>query len=245
MQDIPFVETTVARRIFSIINLAKSSGECAAIIGEPGVGKTRTINEYKASNTDTALITVTGITGNAFRELLHELADVLGIYASGSIANIQRQMFCYDLSGRVLIIDEAQNLKLQAMRGLQELHYSAGLTVIFCGNRDVLRRVSVENGPLAQISDRIGFREQIDCIPAEDADAITNGFGVEGLDAYKLARAIGIRFRARALVRVLTAARMQAGDTKTVKAEHIRNAIELFPQYKAALSPRVAARSVA
>lgn len=245
MQDIPFIETTVARRIFSIIDLARSSGECAAIIGEPGVGKTRSINEYKASRPGTALITVNPITGNAFRDLLRELADVLGIYVSGSIAQIQQQMFRYDLSGHVLIIDEAQNLKLQAMRGLQEMHDHAGLSVIFCGNRDVLRRVNVENGPLAQISDRIGFREQIDCIPGEDADAITNGFGVEGMDAYKLARAIGMRFRARALVRVLTAARMQAGDKKTIKAEHIRNAIELFPQYRAAITAKAARSAVA
>lgn len=235
MQETPFIETTVARRIFSIIDLARASGECAAIIGEPGVGKTRTINEYRAQKPETALITVNPITGNAFRDLLRELANVLGIYVSGSIADIQKQLFRYDLSGHVLIVDEAQNLKLQAMRGLQEMHEHAHLTVIFCGNRDVLKRVNVENGPLAQISDRIGFREQIDCIPSEDADAITNSFGVEGMEAYKLARTVGTRFRARALVRILTAARMQAGEKMTVKAEHIRNAIELFPQYRSAL----------
>jgi DNA transposition AAA+ family ATPase len=234
MQEIPFIETTIATRVFGIINLARTRNENAAIIGEPGVGKTRAVNAYIERQKGAYLMTVNAVTGNALRDLLRELADLLGIYATGSIANILRKMLEYDLSGRVLIIDEAQNLKLQAIRELLNLHDHAGMSIVFCGNRDVLKRVNVEHGPLAQISDRVGLREQIECIPAEDADAITNSFGVEGMDAYELARAIGLRFKARALVRVLNAAREDAGK-RTIKAAHIRQAIALHPQYAGVL----------
>jgi DNA transposition AAA+ family ATPase len=234
MQDIPFIETTIARRVFGTIHMARSRDENAAIVGEPGVGKTRAINAYAESNAGTYLMTVNAVTGNALRDLLREVSALLGIHARGSIADIQRTMLQYDLSGRVLIIDEAQNLKLQALRELLNLHDDAGMTIIFCGNSDVLRRVNVDTGPFAQISDRIGLRERIDSIPGEDADAITNSFGVEGMDAYALARSIGTRFRARALVRVLNGAREQAG-AKIIKADHIRSAVELYPQYRSAL----------
>jgi DNA transposition AAA+ family ATPase len=234
MQEIPFIETTIASRVFGIINLAKTRSENAAIIGEPGVGKTRAVNAYVQRHDGSYLMTVNAITGNALRDLLRELASLLGIHVSGSIANTLRQMLAYDFTGRVLIIDEAQNLKLQAIRELLNLHDHAGMSIVFCGNRDVLKRVNVEHGPLAQISDRVGLREQIECIPAEDADAITNSFGVEGMDAYALARAVGLRFKARALVRVLNAAREDAGK-RTIKAANIRQAIALHPQYAGVL----------
>ncbi len=235
MDDIPFVETSIARRVFGIVDLARRRGENAAIVGEPGVGKTRAINAYAETHDGVVLMTVNAVTGNALRDLLRELSELLGIYARGSIADIQRQIFQYDLSPRVLIIDEAQNLKLQALRELLNLRDHAGMPIIFCGNRDVLRRVNVDTGPLAQISDRIGLREQIDCIPSEDVDAITNSFGVEGMDAYQLARAIGIRFRARALVRVLRESKHLATERSTIKRRHIEQAIAIFPQYRTAL----------
>lgn len=236
MMETPFIETTIAKRVFGIIDLARRTGENAAIVGEPGVGKTRAVSAYAETRAGSYLMTVNAVTGNALRDLLRELSGVLGIYARGSIADIQRNMLQYDLSSYVLIIDEAQNLKLQALRELLNLHDHAGMRIVFCGNRDVLRRVNVDTGPLAQISDRIGLREQIECIPTEDADAIANSFGVEGMDAYRLARAIGTRFRARALVRVLNGARELAGDrAKTIRASHIRSSIDLYPQYRDAL----------
>lgn len=235
MQEIPFIETSVSRRIFGIIELARFRSENAAIVGEPGVGKTRALNAYHQSHNGTYLMTATAALGNALRDILRQVADMIGFPVSGSISNIQRQMLQYPLDGRVLIIDEAQNLKLQAIRELLNLHDHAGMSVVFCGNLDVLKRVNVETGPLAQISDRIGLREQIDCIPGEDADAITNSFGVEGMDAYALARAIGLRFKARALVRVLSAAREQAGAKHTIRMQHIRQAISLHPQYAGVL----------
>jgi DNA transposition AAA+ family ATPase len=234
MQEIPFVETTVARRVFAIVGLARSRGENAAIVGEPGVGKTRALNEYAGRHGGVHMMTVDALTGNALRALLRDVFEQLGLYSRGGIADMQRTLRQYNFSDRVLIVDEAQNLKLQALRELLNLHDHAGMPVVFCGNHDVLKRVNVETGPLAQISDRIGLREQIDCIPSEDADAITNSFGVEGMDAYQLARAVGLRYRARSLVRVLNAARELAG-TKIVKAAHIKQAIQLHPQYAGAL----------
>ena len=235
MNDIPFVETTISRRIFAIIDVARERGENAAIVGEPGVGKTRALNEYTKRYKGTYFVTADALSGNALRALLMNIFDLIGLHTYGnSITDIQLTLKRYDFSGLCLIIDEAQNLKLQALREILNINDHTGMSVVFCGNHDVLKRVNVETGPLAQISDRIGLREEIQCIPSEDADAITNTFGVEGLDAYQLARAVGLRYRARSLVRVLNSARSLAGE-KSIKIGHIRQAIQLHPQYAGAL----------
>jgi len=234
MNDIPFVETTISRRIFAIIDVARERGENAAIVGEPGVGKTRALNEYIKRHDGTYFLTVDSLSGNALRALMRDIFERIGLYSRGGIADMQRVLKQYDFSGVCLIIDEAQNLKLQALREILNFNDHTGISVVFCGNHDVLKRVNVETGPLAQISDRIGLREEIQCIPSEDADAITNTFGVEGLDAYQLARAVGLRYRARSLVRVLNSARSLAGE-KAIKIGHIRQAIQLHPQYAGAL----------
>lgn len=230
MQDIPFIETTIAKRVFGAIDYVRKLNENAVIVGEPGVGKTRALEAYHAAHEGVAMITLTSFNGSTPRRLMLELSDRLGIFGGGTVYDVHARLLQYNLQDHVLLLDEAQNLSPQSIREIQNLQMS----VIFCGNRDVLKSVSVQKGPLAQISDRVGLFEEIDCIPGEDADAIANSFGVEGMDAYQIARAIGTRFRARALVRVLNGAREQAG-TKTIKADHIRRAIELYPQYRSAL----------
>ncbi|MGH7936741.1 MAG: AAA family ATPase, partial [Chthoniobacterales bacterium] len=206
-----------------------------AIIGPTGTGKTCSATAYSQSHPGTVLFCMTAVTGNALRALLLELADALGVHVPEHrpIAEIQRRMFSYDLSDRLLIIDEAQNLKHYAFREVLNLHEFARLPIVFCGNDQLLKRVSVETGAFAQISDRIALREEIKGITEADCDALAAPFGVDGADAQRLIRALGTRFRARALIRVLTEARDRAG--KTIKGQHIREAVELFPQYRAAI----------
>lgn len=232
MDDIPFIETSIARRVFGIINLARRRGENAVIVGEPGVGKTRAFNAYRnAFSDDAVLMTINRFNGSTPRRLFAQLAETLGIWKSGTIADLHSRLLGYPLEHKVLLLDEAQNLSPESIRELLNLE----MPVILCGNREVLKSVSHETGPLAQIGDRIGLREEIDCIPSEDADAIANSFGVEGMDAYEITRKLGTRYRARALVRVLKGAREQAGTDK-IKAAHIRDTILGFhPQYRSAL----------
>lgn len=235
MNETPFVETSVSRDIFKTIDLARELNKNAAIVGRPGVGKTRALYAYAVKCQGSAyLMTSTAVTGNALRDLFRELADVLGIPTSGSIANMQRQMLQYDLSGRVLIIDEAQNLKLQAFRELLHLHDFTDLCLVFCGNDEVLKRVNTNKGAFAQISRRVPLRAEVNSILDEDADRLANAFGVEGMEAYKMMRAIGGAYHTDGIVSVLEIARRFAG-TKTIKAEHIRHACEPLPHYGAAV----------
>jgi DNA transposition AAA+ family ATPase len=232
------VETSVSRLLFETCDKARERNWNAAIIGPTGVGKTRSLTAYAEAHPDTHLFCMTAVTGNALRDLLLALAEMLGVYVPEHrpIGEVQRRMFQYDLSDRLLIFDEAQNLKHYAFREVLNLHDFAGLPIVFCGNDQLLKRVNVETGAFAQISDRIALREHVDGLTEADCDALAEPFGLDGLDAQRLVRSLGTRFRARAIMRVLTDARQHAGERKPIKAQHIREAVELFPQYRAALS---------
>lgn len=231
----PFVETSVWRAISRTIDLARELQKNAAIVGRPGVGKSHALHEYRnRSEGAVVLMTATAVSGNALRDLLAELGELLGLYLTGSIASMQRQMHAYDLSHRVLIIDEAQNLKLQAFRELLHLHDFTGLCLIFCGNDEVLKRVNTDKGAFAQINRRVPIRAEVNSILDDDTDALASAFGVEGMDALKMLRAIGRAYHTDGVVSVLEIAHRFAGG-KTIKAEHIRRACEPFPQYRSAL----------
>lgn len=230
----PFVETSVSRDIFRTIDLARELQKNGAIVGRPGVGKSCALIAYKAQMDGVVLMTATAVLGNALRDLLRELSDILGVHTSGSIANVQRQMHSYNFSGIVLIIDEAQNLKLQAFRELLHLGDFTGLCLIFCGNDEVLKRVNTDKGAFAQINRRVPIRAEVNSILDDDADALASAFGVEGIDAHKMLRQIGRAYHTDGVVSVLEIAQRFAGG-KTIKAELVRRACEPFPQYRSAV----------
>lgn len=236
-----FVETSVSRDIFDTINIAREFNKNAAIVGRPGVGKTFALTSYAKAAREgryhdypAVLMTVTAVTGNALRDLFRDVARSLSMSVDGSIANMQRQMMEYDLSGRALIVDEAQNLKLQAFRELLHLHDFTGISIIFCGNHEVLKRVNTDKGAFAQIERRVRILVEINSILDEDADRLANAFGVEGMDAYKMLRSIGRVDHTDGVVSVLKIAQRFA-NSKTIKTDHIRRACEPFPKYRSIL----------
>ncbi|MFX9740606.1 AAA family ATPase, partial [Acinetobacter baumannii] len=85
--------------IFRTIDLARELAKNGAIVGRPGVGKSHALQEYRnRSDGEAVLMTATAISGNALRDLLGELSELLGLYTTGTISNIQRQMHAYNLS---------------------------------------------------------------------------------------------------------------------------------------------------
>lgn len=229
-----FVETSVSRQVFETIETARLLNKNAAIVGRPGVGKSRALYAYAQAH-DAYFMTATAVTGNALRDLFRELGELLLIYTNGSIADMQRQMFRYDFTGRVLLIDEAQNLKLQAFRELLHLHDFTGLCLVFCGDEEVLKRVRTDKGAFAQISRRVPVRTEVNRIADTDADRIASAFGAEGMDAYKLLRAIGSVFHTDGVVSALETAKSFAGNS-SIEAADIRKACELLPHYRSALT---------
>lgn len=239
MHEPRFVETSVTRLIFDVIEDAWDNRACSAIAGSPGIGKTMALEEYRRTNLGKAkLITATPILTAAPKEFYRRIAYSLGIYADRSLTEVEDAIFQSDLSQYVLLIDEAQNIPLKELRGLLYMTEMSGLTIILSGNDEVLKRVNVTKGPFMQIARRVMRREKIEAILDADADALSNSFGVEGLDCYALMRSIGARFHADGIVQVLTRAGKLAGPRHTIRLHDIHDALELLPFFKAAFDDK-------
>jgi DNA transposition AAA+ family ATPase len=128
------------------------------------------------------MLTASPLSGNAARRIFRQFSELaLGEYSTRgtSLHDIETRLYSYEFAGHALIIDEAQNLNLQTIRHLLYLNDHAGLSMVFCGNQEVLTRATVDKGPFAQIGSRIGFRKELRTLAPDDADAITNTFGVD------------------------------------------------------------------
>ncbi len=236
MRNVKFVETEVSRLIFAVIEDARENGVCAAIVGNPGVGKTVALSAYADNHHNARMMTATAVIAGSLLALFKHVASEFHVYPDKGLYEIQRRLFEYDLSNGALLIDEAQNLPLKAVRELLYLWEKCGLPVVFCGNAEVLKKVNVDHGAFAQIARRVPRREVINGILDADADALTNTFGVEGLDCYAAMRKIGARFHADGVVQVLTRARKIAAPRNVIRIHDIHDALEIMPSFKAALS---------
>lgn len=233
--DQSFVETSVSRVIFDVLERARSERKCAAIVGAPGVGKTAAIREWAARHHIDSCLTCTGTVAGSMRSLLEEIADLLGVYRERGIAATHRALMRTQYNaGEVLILDEAQNLPDKHYREVLFLWDEAKLPIVFCGNPEVLKRVNIDSGPYSQISWRVTRREQVYGIEAEDADRLASRLGVEGMDAYRALRIIAERFHAAGVVKAVEEARHFSGYVTPVRIEHIRDALESLPYLKSA-----------
>lgn len=218
------------------------TGENAAIIGAPGVGKTMALDAYQLSlGMKVARLTITPVLARSMREIMSELCDKLDMntWTGESIYEMDRALHRRYIDDWIVIVDEDQNISLDCLRQLLTFSVKDGgqLTFVYCGNEDILKQVNTDRGALAQISRRIVFRELVDSISDDDANAITNSFGVEGLDAYRTMCAVGQRFHADGIAQVLHMARRLA-DRETIKASHVRDALAVFPQYRSVLEAK-------
>jgi DNA transposition AAA+ family ATPase len=116
------VETNVVREIYSTMELAWKRKEIARIVAPFGRGKTKAGSRYVMLNSEFAVYVELTITTSP-TSLLHRIADSLNIDMAGSqddklfsiIRSLQRKP-------RLLVIDEADNLKPRTLAILQAVH---------------------------------------------------------------------------------------------------------------------------
>lgn len=242
---IPFVDTSVAKLIFDTMERCTLFGQNGLIIGAAGVGKTRALQEALRRSNDLegpsiGLVTITGVIGQSTMAVFEEICPHLGVRPATSIAETQRRLMKHACFHPVMVFDEAQNLTLKSVREILFISEQSRVQMLFCGNSEVLRLVNSAQAAIQQIARRLPVREEIPCILESDADLVASHLGVEGMDAYALCRAIGGTFHIDGVVKVLMMARRRAGEGKTIRLDHIRAALDLFPQFKVALAPKSA-----
>ncbi len=250
-EDTPFVMTSAAGVVLGAIDRCVRFRHNGLVIGAPGVGKTRALEEaVRRSETmegpHVGLVTVTGVMGNSAMAVLEEIAPHLGVRTVYGVAATHKLLCSRASSFPVLLFDEAQNLSLRLLRDLLTISEQARVQMLFLGNDEALKFVNSQKAAIGQIARRLPVREEIDCILDADADLLAGQYDVEGPEAFRLCRALAEAHHADGIGKVLPIARAaaEAAGSRTVQVDHLREALSLFPHLSRDLARATAAPKV-
>ena len=124
LADIPmpkeYVKLSISERVFTSIRLAHMRGSIVAVVGDSGIGKTKAALEYNSVYPSSSYyLEATPVNGN-LRSFLRALSAEMGLPDGGSNLDLENRIKEHLLGmNKVLIIDEAQNLKFTTMEMLK------------------------------------------------------------------------------------------------------------------------------
>lgn len=170
--SVSFVLTYTASRCLEVIKLAHLDCDINVIYGDAGMGKTMIMRQYAAQNRGAILLEADP--GYTARVVLEEICAKLGLNRRGNMHELSDAIIgALRDSGRVLLIDEAENLPLRALEVIRRIHDKAGIGVVLAGMPRLIINLKGKRGELKQLYSRVGFALALgDVLPREDIDEI-------------------------------------------------------------------------
>ncbi|MDD2870112.1 AAA family ATPase [Neomegalonema sp.] len=220
-----FFRSPTAEKALAVFSYAQMMGDIVCVYGHPGVGKTRSIHQYRSTNPSVWVATISPNSAS-LGATLEEVGDALGVRESGrrKLARaIRRRM---EGTRGLLIIDEAQNLSIGALEELRSIHDATDVGLALVGNPDVYARLTGGERSMrfAQLYSRIGMRLFLKGATAGDVRALAAAWGVKGSEEIALLREVAAEPGAlRAASKVLVLAAM-AGGGEGLTLETLRQA---------------------
>ncbi|MDR2693328.1 MAG: AAA family ATPase [Chitinispirillales bacterium] len=164
-----FIRTSVAVRVFDVAQDCRLFGDIGVCYSAAGLGKTEAVREFARQNAD--VILVEADPGYTAKFLFSEIRDIVG-GGSSPRANLHDifQECCKRLkgSGRLLIVDEAEQLPYKALEMLRRLHGKTGVGILLTGMPKLLANLRGPRGEYAQLYSRVGLAVKLK--PLTDAD---------------------------------------------------------------------------
>lgn len=141
-RDFDFVPTSVYEMIAQGVELAEARGEIRPVLGDSGVGKTTALLHIKSEKKTAIMVQVyKGIRKNRF---LGKLCKAAGFSTRGSFDDLFETLVEeLNNTGRLIIVDEAEHLPIDALDALRRLNDFTGCGVVLVGLPifyDLLRR---------------------------------------------------------------------------------------------------------
>lgn len=182
--DLKYVDTSVAKKIHELADMAHTDCEVGVIVGDAGVGKTFALREYAKVNPDVVFIEVDF--GYSALWLFKELCRELGLEHRGQLSEMASEIIKrLNGSGRLIIVDEAEYLPHKALELLRRVHDKAGVGILLVGLPRLIHNLRGSRGQYAQLYSRVGIYSRVEKLSAADAKAITDSAIPEGNGIYK------------------------------------------------------------
>ncbi len=171
-----FVSTSVSKRIVTALEFAQVTGDLVVIVGEPGVGKTKTLGNFQQRGSSVWMATMSSDASGPV-PALQELGAVFGLDLTGGAAGMRRRIVnrVRDTGGLV-IVDEAQHLDAKAIEAFRGIHDATGIGMVLCGNS----RITTKVGQLPQVNSRVGRKIILRKVSRRDVVAVAGQFDIAG-----------------------------------------------------------------
>lgn len=158
---IPYVETSIVKYIHEVAKLCHTNGEIGVCYGESGLGKTIAVKEYAKQYSDSILIETDP--GYNSKSLLCEMHKRLGLSAEGTSYELMDEVVRkLSNSGRLLIIDEAENLPYKGLEVLRRIHDKTGVGMLLVGMPALVENLRGSQNQYRQLYSRVGFSKSLD-----------------------------------------------------------------------------------
>ncbi|HFU2129100.1 TPA: AAA family ATPase [Escherichia coli] len=224
-----FVETRTARQIWTSMRFASLTESISVICGNPGVGKTEAAREFRRTNNNVWMITITPSCASVL-ECLTELAYELGMNDAprrkGPLSRALRRRL--EGTQGLVIIDEADHLGAEVLEELRLLQESARIGLVLMGNHRVYSNMTGGNRTVefARLFSRIAKRTAINKTKIDDVKAIADAWQITGENERELLQQIAQKPGAlRILNHSLRLAVMTAhGKGERVNEDYLRQA---------------------
>jgi DNA transposition AAA+ family ATPase len=155
-----YTQTPTSKRILDLLVYCHAYNDLGCVYGGAGVGKTSTIKHYQSEHSN-VFVMVGSPEVSGVHPMLEELARAVGLEdcvgGSRTISRTIRNRL-KSLKSPFLIVDEAQELGLNALNTLRSIHDEVEVGVALLGNPVIYERMSggSRSAHYAQLFSRVG-----------------------------------------------------------------------------------------
>ncbi|WP_140182191.1 AAA family ATPase [Providencia stuartii] len=163
-----YVATLMARKGRDVIRMAHMDGDINVIYGDAGMGKTMIMRQYAKEHLDAVLIEADP--GYTARVVLEELCNKLGLSKRGNMHELSESIIqTLRDSGRIILVDEAENLPYRALETLRRIHDKSGVGIVLAGMPRLILNLKGKRGEYKQLYSRVGFALRMgESLPEDD-----------------------------------------------------------------------------
>lgn len=196
--DPGFIETGMAREAMTALTFAQQTPSMVLITMGSGLGKTMALKQFQATHPHAFRVAIEPLEGKP-NTALRKIGRVVGVSDVKTNAELTvrvAERLRRD-GGRhpLVMIDEAQNLRDDAVNQLRFLLDEAQCGLALAGNEDLMTRYALgaSREGFGQIQRRVGMRVHIKTARPADVDLILNAYLIEDPAVRRLAHQIAAR----------------------------------------------------